>query len=135
LRGYEIHSGAATQANDLGIAEIVNDTIVKPISVDRQFDLTFTKGVLIHINPHQLAQVYENLVALSSRYVLVSEYYNPSPVSVSYRGAEDRLFKRDFAGEMMDRFGLSLVDYGFSYYRDPYFTNDDGTWFLMEKPR
>lgn len=135
LRGYEIHAGAAAKARELGIADIVNDTVVKPLPVDRQFDLAFTKGVLIHIHPEMLAQVYENLVALSSRYVLISEYYNPTPVSVSYRGNQERLFKRDFAGEIMDRYGLSLVDYGFCYGRDSYFTNDDSTWFLMEKSR
>ena len=34
--------------------------------------------------------------------VLMAEYYNPVPVSVSYRGNEERLFKRDFAGELAD---------------------------------
>jgi hypothetical protein len=43
-------------------------------------------------------------------------------------------FKRDFAGEIMDRFpDLRLVDYGFVYHRDPQFPQDDFTWFLMEK--
>lgn len=135
LRGYEIHHGASEEARASGSAEIINDTIIKPIVIDRQFDLTFTKGVLIHINPEFLDCVYQNLVNLSSRYVLISEYYSPTPVSVSYRGNEDRLFKRDFAGELIDRFGLRLIDYGFSYHRDPYFTNDDATWFLMEKQK
>ena len=32
------------------------------------------------------------------------------------RGHSDRLFKRDFAGEMMDRHPqLQLIDYGFAY--------------------
>ena len=36
-----------------------------------------------------------------------------------YRGHTARLFKRDFAGEMLDRFSdLRLVDYGFRYHRD-----------------
>jgi spore coat polysaccharide biosynthesis protein SpsF len=44
------------------------------------------------------------------------------------------LFKRDFAGEMMDRYpDLKLLDYGFVYHRDPAFPDDDITWFLMEK--
>jgi spore coat polysaccharide biosynthesis protein SpsF len=53
---------------------------------------------------------------------------------VSYRGHADRLFKRDFAGEMMDMYpDLFLVDYGFAYRRDPSFPQDDISWFLMEK--
>jgi len=43
-------------------------------------------------------------------------------------------FKRDFAGEMLDRYrDLKLVDYGFAYHRDPAFSHDDITWFLLEK--
>jgi hypothetical protein len=64
---------------------------------------------------------------------MVCEYYNPVPVAVPYRGNTDRLFKRDFAGEMIDRYGLRLIDYGFVYRRDGYFPQDDVTWFLMEK--
>jgi spore coat polysaccharide biosynthesis protein SpsF len=55
-------------------------------------------------------------------------------VAIAYRGHSDRLFKRDFAGEIMDRHSqLRLVDYGFAYRRDPNFPQDDITWFLMEK--
>ena len=90
--------------------------------------------MLIHINPEALPQVYDKLVAASSRYLLVVEYYNPVPVAVTYRGHTDRLFKRDFAGEIMDRHPqMQLVDYGFSYRRDPNFPQDDGNWFLLEK--
>lgn len=92
------------------------------------------QGVLIHINPDMLPMVYDKLVASTGRYLMVAEYYNPAPVAVSYRGHSDRLFKRDFAGEIMDRHPqLQLVDYGFSYRRDPNFPQDDITWFLMEK--
>jgi len=134
LRGYEINPNAAQKARDLGIAEIHQQTILETLPHEGQHDLAFTKGVLIHIHPDELPRVYDNLFALSRRYILVCEYYNPSPVTVTYRGNADRLFKRDFAGELMDRFGLRLVDYGFTYRRDNYFPQDDSTWFLLEKP-
>ena len=133
LRGYEINELAAKVAADQKMAEIVNTTITETLASDKKFDLTFTKGVLIHINPDKLDAVYENLYALSSRYIMVCEYYNPSPVAIEYRGHKDRLFKRDFAGELISKYNLRLLDYGFNYHRDPYFTNDDTTWFLMEK--
>ena len=79
----------------------------------RGLDLAVHGGVLIHINPERLPIVYQNLVSLSSRYVLVAEYYNPTPTEVNYRGHNERLFKRDFAGELIDEFDLNLVDYGF----------------------
>ncbi|RPJ20106.1 MAG: pseudaminic acid biosynthesis-associated methylase [Planctomycetaceae bacterium] len=98
------------------------------------WDLVFTKGVLIHIDPGKLPLVYDLMYCSSSRYVLVCEYYNRKPTEVTYRGHTGKLFKRDFAGDMLDRFpDLSLLDYGFVYHRDPNFPQDDMTWFLMEK--
>lgn len=97
-------------------------------------DLSLIKGVLIHIHPDMLTTVYEKLYQASNRFILVCEYYNPFPVAISYRGHADRLFKRDFAGEMLDQYpDLKLVDYGFIYRRDPSFPQDDVTWFLMQK--
>jgi pseudaminic acid biosynthesis-associated methylase len=103
-------------------------------SQDYQRDFTLIKTVLIHINPEYLNKVYNILYQSSKKYICLIEYYNPTPVIVSYRGHEDRLFKRDFAGEMLDRFlDLNLVDYGFVYQRDNQFPIGDVTWFLLEK--
>jgi spore coat polysaccharide biosynthesis protein SpsF len=97
-------------------------------------DLTFTAGVLIHINPDMLDKAYDTLYRNSNRYVAVLEYYNPTPVTVPYRGHDDKLFKRDFAGELMEKYpDLHLVDYGFVYNKDHNFPLDDTNWFLMEK--
>ena len=133
LRGYEINEKAALAAREENIAEIVNTTVVETLDASQKFDLTFTKGVLIHINPEMLPVVYQNLYDLSNRYIMVCEYYNPAPVSIDYRGNKDRLFKRDFAGELMRKYNLKLIEYGFNYQHDPYFTNDDSTWFLLSK--
>jgi pseudaminic acid biosynthesis-associated methylase len=133
LRGYEINVNAAQMASELKVADIVTGTILGNLPTDKLFDLSFTKTVLIHIDPKELGKVYANLYNLSNRYILVCEYYNPSPVTVRYRGNDDRLFKRDFAGELIDTFNLRLIDYGFVYQRDNYFPQDDLTWFLLEK--
>jgi len=102
--------------------------------VTSKVDLSLIKGVLIHINPDMLSVVYEKLYQACNRFILVCEYYNPSPVTISYRNHSDRLFKRDFAGEMLEKYSdLRLVDYGFAYRRDPAFPQDDITWFLIEK--
>ncbi len=101
--------------------------------IKEQVDLTLIKGVLIHINPEMLVSVYEKLYQASRKYILVCEYYNPVPVSIPYRGHENRLFKRDFAGEMLEKYpDLELLNYGFAYKRDK-FHQDDITWFLMKK--
>lgn len=134
LSGVEINEKAASelQSNlpdiDLHLSSILE------FQPQQTWELVFTKGVLIHINPDKLPLVYELMYRASSRYLLVSEYYNPKPTEVTYRGHTGKLFKRDWAGEILDQFsGLSLIDYGFVYHRDPNFPQDDMTWFLMEK--
>lgn len=99
-----------------------------------KYDIAFIKGVLIHINPNELNNVYDKLYKAAKKYICIAEYYNPTPVEVAYRGYEDKLFKRDFAGEILDRYkDLKLVDYGFCYSRDTCFPMDDVTWFLLKK--
>ena len=130
----EINAEAAKQLGMVIPPANVYNTSILDFTPARNWDLTLIKGVLIHINPEVLPQVYDKLVASTGRYLMVAEYYNPAPVAIPYRGHSDRLFKRDFAGEIMDRYPqLQLVDYGFAYHRDPNVPQDDITWFLMEK--
>lgn len=103
-------------------------------SSGKHFDLVFSCGVLIHINPDLLTKIYNKLYSISKKYILLSEYYSPTPVTIPYRNHSDKLFKRDFAGEMLNMFPeLRLVAYKFIYHRDPIFPKDDCTWFLLEK--
>ena len=132
--GIEIYADAALQLAQVIPAQHVHQTSILNFQPTQTWDLVLIKGVLIHINPDELPQVYDKLVGSSSRYLLVAEYYNPAPVAIPYRGHTDRLFKRDFAGEIMERHPkMELVDYGFAYRRDPNFPQDDITWFLMER--
>lgn len=132
--GIEINPDAAALLRKLIPASQVHEGSIFDFEPTRSFDLALIKGVLIHLQPAMLPQVYDKLVASTARYLLVAEYYNPAPVAIAYRGHADRLFKRDFAGEIMDRHRqMKLVDYGFAYHRDPNFPQDDITWFLMEQ--
>jgi pseudaminic acid biosynthesis-associated methylase len=134
LSAIEINKNAADElAEFVGNANVFNGSIFdyKP---KETFDVSLIKGVLIHINPEMLSTVYEKLYETSNKYILICEYYNPSPVTINYRGHSDRLFKRDFAGEMLEKYDdLELIDYGFTYKRDKAFPQDDVTWFLIEK--
>jgi len=132
--GIEINAKAASQLQQLIQPEKVHHESILDFTPQRQWDLALIKGVLIHMNPEVLPAVYDKLVSSTSRYLLVAEYYNPTPVAITYRGHSDRLFKRDFAGEIMERHReMQLIDYGFAYRRDPVFPQDDITWFLLEK--
>ncbi|MFY0730975.1 pseudaminic acid biosynthesis-associated methylase [Pseudomonas sp. NFX15] len=135
LFGVEINASACAAVRALGIAQVWQGSLFD-FPRERTFDLTLSKGVLIHLAPELLPAAYAQLYELSERYILIAEYYNPAPVEVPYRGNSGKLFKRDFAGEMLDRYAdLQLVDYGFGYHRDPQFPVDDITWFVLEKRR
>lgn len=100
----------------------------------KTFDLVFSCGVLIHLNPQDLAQVYRKMFDFSHGFVLINEYFNPSPQEISYRGEKERLYKRDFAGEFLDLLGseVEVVAYGFLWKRlEPGW--DNTTWTLLQK--
>ena len=133
MEAVEINTTAAKELASWGKAKVYNGSI-PDYRPEKQFDLVLTKGVLIHLNPDILPEVYGLMEKVSSRLVCIAEYYNPVPVEIQYRGHEGRLFKRDFAGEMLEnKPNLRLLDYGFVYRKDPSFPQDDITWFLMEK--
>lgn len=132
--GVEINKDAFDILNkEFPEGDFLNQSIADFQST-KQYNLSLIKGVLIHLNPELLEKTYEKIYKSSNKYVLICEYYNPSPVTIEYRGHKDKLFKRDFAGEFLKQYpDMSLVDYGFSYHLDPNFPQDDETWFLMQK--
>lgn len=134
LNGIEINKQAAKELGQLiGENNVINSSIFD-FNVNQKSDISLIKGVLIHINPDMLDVVYQKLYDASSSYILIAEYYNPTPVAIAYRGHQDKLFKRDFAGEFLQKFSDTiLIDYGFSYRNDPAFPQDDITWFLIKK--
>ena len=137
LSAVEINESTVAKLKEnfysIGGGKIYNQSILD-FKVDAKYDFVLIKGVLIHINPVELPNVYKKLYESSEKYICICEYYNPTPVSVNYRGNEGFLFKRDFAGEMLDLYpDLQLVNYGFVYHRDNIFKQDDCTWFLLKK--
>ena len=105
----------------------------KNFKIKKKYDLIFTKGVLIHIDPADLNNYYKKMFEFSNKYILIVEYFNPTPVKISYRKHKNKLFKRDFAGELITLFNLDLVDYGFLYKNDLKAPQDNLTWFLLRK--
>ena len=134
ISGVEINKAAVDEARkNLGIKQIFHESIIN-FSPEMKYDLVLTKGVLIHIPPDELLPIYRKMAAASAKYVLICEYYNPTPVTIDYRGHKDRLFKRDFASEFLDaNADFRLIDYRFHYKKTENFSQDDITWFLMER--
>jgi spore coat polysaccharide biosynthesis protein SpsF len=133
LTGVEINAKAAQILGSEGTIKVLEGSLFDT-APSAPADLAFTCSVLIHINPARLPIAYDQLARGSRRYIVMSEYYNPAPTEVTYRGHSERLYKRDFAGEFLDSHPeFELRDYGFVYHRDAHFPADDFTWFLMER--
>jgi spore coat polysaccharide biosynthesis protein SpsF len=136
LDAIEINATAVEQLRKWGGVREIHHRSILEFQPQRTWDAVLIKGVLIHINPDFLSQVYEALFAAARRYIVLIEYFNSTPVEINYRGHSGRLFKRDFAGELLDKYpSLRVLDYGFVWRRDPVFPQDDASWFLLEKSR
>ena len=107
---------------------------VKEYNKNTKYELVFTSYVLIHQNPNTLDEFYDKIYSISAKYILISEYFSPYPVEVNYRNNSDKLFKRDFASELWNKFpNLELIDYGFFWSKDRHTWGDDVNWFLFKK--
>lgn len=134
LSAVEVNDLAVSLLEKLDLTEIYHKSVTEQFPGLGEYDLVISKGLLIHIPPEDLPNVYELMHKCCRKYILIAEYYNPTPVEVEYRGNKGKLFKRDFAGEMLDRYpDLKMRRYGFVYHRDEECPQDDLTWFLLEK--
>ena len=134
LNGLEINKYAYDILKSENICDnLYNDTIFNH-NEPNKYNLVFTKGVLIHINPEKLNEVYEKMYNMSDKYILIAEYYSRDLREINYRGHSNKLFKRDFCHDIMTLYPeLKIKDYGFIYHKDPLYPLDDITWFLLEK--
>jgi hypothetical protein len=90
--------------------------------------------VLIHVPPEDLLDVMKKMHEWTSKYIVIAEYFNRTPVSIEYQGRPGLLFKRDFGSMFADNFDVRLVDYGFLWGRIFDAAGfDDITWWLFEK--
>ena len=111
-----------------------NSSIVDSNFENSKFNIVFTMGVLIHIHPDNLLANMEKMFNYSSKYILIGEYFNRTPVMVEYQGESEKLFKRDFGKLFIENFDVNVIDYGFLWghvYDGAGF--DDLTWWLFEK--
>lgn len=131
LTGVEINHKAAKMLAELPYVTAVESSIYQAEFTQR-YDLVLSKGMAMYQDEAVLGNFYDILHSLSKRYIVLCEYYNPTPMEIPHR--EAKLYKRDFAGELMDRYSdLKLLDYGFQYHRDYLFPVDDYNWFVLEK--
>lgn len=118
---------------DLNLDAVVEANAYHVPFQDQSYDLVFTNGVLIHIPPDRLAQAMREVVRVSRKYVLCSEYFSHTPVEVPYHGHVGMLWKRDFWLAYLEHCSeLKIHHYGFLWQAEfPHF--DDLNWWLFRK--
>lgn len=127
LQRYAVEKAKASTA---GIDIIQGSAFDVPFK-DGYFDLVYTSGVLIHINPNDLSRVLDEIYRCSKRLIWGFEYFAEAHTSVPYRGCEDLLWKGDFAGLYKERFPDLLA---VKEKRRKYVDGDDlDTMYLLEK--
>jgi len=97
LTGVEINKKAfeIAKKNHVNI-KFYNSSIEEFDPGQEKFDLVYTSGVLIHINPKALPEIIKKIISLSKEYIFDSEYYSDELVEVNYRGHEKTLWKQNF---------------------------------------
>lgn len=99
---------------------------------DNSFDLVFTSGVLIHIDPDDLSLATDEIMRVSKHYIVCIEYFSHTPEKLPYHGREGYLFKQDFGKFYLDQYpGLKVLDYGFLW--QPLDSSDNSNWWLFGK--
>jgi len=98
---------------------------------DRFFDLVFTSGVLIHINPEDITTVLDEIYRCAKQYIWCFEYYAEASTQINYRGHAGLLWKTDFSKLFLTHLSdLKLIREEHFKYLD----NDNvDTMFLLEK--
>jgi len=98
---------------------------------DNYFDLVFTSGVLIHIEPSDITMAIKEIYRCTKEYIWGFEYYADKYTEILYRGQKNLLWKANFTQLYLDSFSnLKLV----MEKRLKYLNNDNiDVMFLLKK--
>ncbi|EPY6430224.1 methyltransferase domain-containing protein [Clostridium sporogenes] len=132
LYGIELQDYAVEKAKELtkGINIIKGNADDIPFK-DGYFDLVFTSGVLIHINPENIKKVLEEIFRCSNKYIFGFEYYSDNYEKINYRGNDDLLWKTDFSKLYLKYIpNLKIEKYKKFKYID---NNNEDLMFLLKK--
>jgi pseudaminic acid biosynthesis-associated methylase len=129
LRGVDLNAQALAEARADGFDVRARNGLDVGKMWPARFDLVATVGCLIHVPTRDLPPITKSIVAASKHYVLAVEYASEDEQEVTYRGHNERLWRRPFGG-VYEKLGLRLVETGVLAEGDGF---DDCTFWLLTK--
>ena len=85
---------------------------------DEEYDLVYTSGVLIHINPKNLDQVIKKIIKLTKKYVFGLEYFSENLMAINYRGVNNVLWKQNFPKLFIQYPNITMLRQKKFFYKD-----------------
>ena len=71
------------------------DSILKLPYADSTFDLVFTRGVLIHIDPKNIDKATSEIFRISKKWIVCLEYFGEDAKSIPWKRGNDLLWYRN----------------------------------------
>ena len=101
--GFENLYGVEINEKAINIAKQQNPDItffhssIEKFETDQKFDLVFTAGVLIHVNPESLPSINQKIYALTDKFIFGYENFSENLTRLDYRNHSNILWKQNFS--------------------------------------
>jgi pseudaminic acid biosynthesis-associated methylase len=96
LNGVEINEKAIQIAKQRNPEIKFFHSSIENFETNLKFDLVFTSGVLIHINPKSIPSILQKIYSLSDKFVFGYENFSETLTKLDYRNHSDILWKQNF---------------------------------------
>lgn len=142
LSGIEINPHAVEILKEENFHEIFCGSIID-FDTTKTYDLVFSRGVLIHINPEKLHNVMRNMVKHARKYVMIFEHYSPTLIQPAgyarrVKGSEANegyQFWQDYSGIFHDLYPeWNIVREGVNATPDKKPKQGDLHWTIFKRP-
>jgi pseudaminic acid biosynthesis-associated methylase len=119
LHGLDINQLAINKAKkDFPEMDFFNSSI-EQFDIGKKFDLVFTSGVLIHINPESLNTIMQKMMELTNQYIFGFEYFSENLTEINYRNNLGVCWKQNFPSLFKNSFPiLNLIQEKKFFHKD-----------------
>lgn len=116
---------------DINNLEIIGDNAFNILAKNHVFDISFTSGVLIHINPKDLLPAMKEIYRVTKKTIICIEYFSPELRLEKYQNKDELMWLNDYGSIWLDNFPLRCLGFGFAWKKLTKL--DNVTWQVFEK--